>query len=104
LPQQFDLVENLNPARRRQYPFLVVLQHDRVSSIDTVVAAPLSEVSSEKVDAQLHPMLNIEGRRYVVFVQQLAAVPRQSLGRMVGSAESHRYAIVRALDLLFTGI
>jgi hypothetical protein len=39
-----------------------------------------------------------------MFAQELAAVPRQVLGRIVGSAEANRYAIVAALDLLFTGI
>jgi hypothetical protein len=32
LPQQFDPLENLNPTRRGQYRFLVVLQHDRALS------------------------------------------------------------------------
>jgi hypothetical protein len=37
-------------------------------------------------------------------MEELAAVPRQTLGRAVGSAESQRYDIIAALDLLFTGI
>ena len=53
---------------------------------------------------RLHPTIELGGRRYTMFVQELAAVPRQLLGRVVGSAEAHRYAIVAALDLLFTGI
>jgi toxin CcdB len=104
LPQQFDLVENLNPARRRAYPFLVVLQHDRASSTGSVIAAPLFVSNPALVRTRLHPSIQIQGRRYVVLMEELAAIPRQSLGRVVGSAESHRYDLIAALDLLFTGI
>jgi hypothetical protein len=36
-------------------------------------------------------------------MEELAATPRHILGRVVGSTEPNRYAIVSALDLLFTG-
>jgi hypothetical protein len=48
--------------------------------------------------------MEVSGRTYVVLVEQLAAVTRQTLGRVVAAAEKDRYAIIRALDLLFTGI
>jgi toxin CcdB len=102
--RQFDLIENLNPASRRQYPFLVVLQHDRVSSIGSIVVAPLGEANPALAGARIHPSLELGSRRYVIFVEQLAAVPHRMLGPVVGSAEANRYAIVAALDLLFTGI
>jgi len=104
LAHQFDIVENLNPTGRGHYPFLVILQHDRVSSIGSVVVAPLSETKSLSKGARLEPTVELEGRRYAIFAQELAAVPRQVLGRVVGSAARERYAIVAALDLLFTGI
>jgi hypothetical protein len=37
-------------------------------------------------------------------MEELAAIPRNSLDRVVGSAESERYHLIAALDLLFTGI
>jgi hypothetical protein len=39
-----------------------------------------------------------------LFIEDLAAIPKSTLGRVVGSAEPNRYEIVAALDLLFTGI
>lgn len=102
--QQFDIVENLNPIGRSRYPFLVVLQHDRVASIGTVLVAPLTESSSALASTRLHPTIDVGGRRYVVFIEELAAIRRAALGRVVASAEAERYAIVAALDLLFTGI
>ena len=37
-------------------------------------------------------------------MEELAAIHRSLLGRTVGSAETQRDDIIRALDLLFTGI
>jgi hypothetical protein len=40
----------------------------------------------------------------LLLTEELAAVNRRSLGRVIAWAESQRYAIVAALDLCFTGI
>ena len=104
MAQQFNLVENLDPVGRGQYPFLLVLQHDRVSSTTGVVVAPLVEASPALAHTRLHPAVVIAGRQYSVFIEDLAAIPKATLGRVVGSADAQRYAIVAALDLLFTGI
>jgi len=39
-----------------------------------------------------------------MMTEELAAVQRRLLGRIVGSAESFRYSIVAAIDLCFTGV
>lgn len=104
MPQQFDLVENLDPNGPGQYPFLIVLQHDRISSTSGVVVAPLVEASPAFAGTRLHPRVAVAGRQYFVFIEDLAAIPKGTLGRVVGSAEADRYSIVAALDLLFTGI
>jgi mRNA-degrading endonuclease toxin of MazEF toxin-antitoxin module len=102
--QQFDIVENLNPVTRNRFPLAVVLQHDRVSTFSALVVAPLTAASPVLLGTRLHPMVDLSGRQFVVLVEELAAVARRTLGRVVGSAEPNRYAIVAALDLLFTGI
>jgi hypothetical protein len=66
-----------------------------------VVVSPLTESSAVPKNMQLHPIIELDGRRYVMFTQELAAVPRQTLGR---TAERERYAIVAAIDLLFTSV
>jgi toxin CcdB len=102
--QQFDIVENTNPTTRSRYPFVLVLQHDRISSVATVVVAPLTETNPVLASSQLHPSVAVAGRRFSLVTEELAAVHRRSLGRVVGSAESLRYAIVAAIDLCFTGV
>ena len=39
-----------------------------------------------------------------MLLEELAAIQTNSLGRVIASAESVRYEIIRAVDLLFTGI
>jgi toxin CcdB len=104
LPRQFDIVENLNLARRGHYPFLVILQHDRVAALRSVIAAPLINATEGVAKSRLQPSVEVAGRRYIIVVEQLAAVEPNSLGRIIASAVSIRYEIVAALDLLFTGI
>lgn len=43
-------------------------------------------------------------QHFVVFVAQLAAIPKNQIGPVVGNAIEERYTIVRALDMLFTGV
>lgn len=102
--QQFDIVENVNVVSRSRYPFLVVLQHDRVSTAATVIVAPLTEAKPALASSQLHPLITVAGHRYSLMTEELAAVNRRSLGRVVGSAETQRFAIIAAIDLCFTGI
>jgi toxin CcdB len=101
---QFDIVENLNPVSRNRYPFLVVLQHDRTASLNSVIVAPVTASSLAMAASRLHPAVEIGDEKYVLLVEELAGVRDRAIGSIVGSAEGKRYAIVAALDLLFTGV
>jgi toxin CcdB len=103
LANQFDIVENSNPATRAQYRYLLILQHDRTSSFRVRIAAPLVEWTSALGSSRVHPAVEIEGQRFVVLTEHLAAIPQTVFGKTVGSAETQRYEIIAALDLLFTG-
>jgi toxin CcdB len=104
LARQFDIVRNLNSVSRTNYPFLLVLQHDRVESLQSVIVAPLVLVDARTGKSRLHPAIDVPGRSYVVKMEDIAATPRNVIGAIVGSAITSRYEIVAALDLLFTGI
>jgi toxin CcdB len=80
------------------------LQHDRVATLRTVVAAPLADAAAFRPGSRLQVSIAVAGRRYVMLAEQLAAVQTNLLGRVAASAESIRYEIIRAIDLLFTGI
>jgi toxin CcdB len=104
LPHQFDILENLNPATRSRYPYVLILQHDRMAFIRSVIAAPFVEWTGALFGSRIHPSAEINGRKFVALIEELAAIPASILGERVGSAESQRYEIIAALDLLFTGI
>ena len=104
MAQQYDIVENLNAASRKAYPYLIVLQHNRAETVSTIVTAPVAPWSDPLATSRMHPEIAINGERYVVLVEQLAAVPRRALGRAISSADADDYEIIAALDMLFTGI
>jgi toxin CcdB len=104
LPQQLDIVENRNSGTRGNYPFLIVLQSDRVSSFNSLIAAPLARANGPFARSRIHPQVEVAGVPYVVLSERLAAIQTSTLGRVVGSAAANRYEIIAALDMLFTGI
>lgn len=104
MPLQFDIVENLNPISRPRYPYLIVLRHDRLTTIRSIVCAPLVVWSGSLASSRIHPSASVDGQRFLILTEELAAVPHSVLGRTVDSAAPQRYDIVAALDLLFTGI
>ena len=104
MPQQFDILENRDAKSRAAYPYLIVLQHNRADTVATMVAAPLAPLNIQLSASRLHPSVAVNGQRYVIFVEQLAAISRKAAGPVVGSAKTNQYEITAALDMLFTGI
>jgi toxin CcdB len=102
--KQFDIVENPNKSTRTQYPFIVILQHDRLADYSGVIVAPLHPASLAFEKTRLHPIIRLQNRSFVLITEQMAAIPRILLRHAVGSAADQRYEIIAALDLLFTGI
>lgn len=102
--RQFDVFPNTNPRSARQRPFLVVLQHDRVRGMRSVVTAPCADTDQRAPSTHLSPVVSIEGRSYFVMISELSAISTESLtGRPIGNVAGQSYEIQRALDFLFTG-
>lgn len=84
---------------------LLDLQANLLGHLNTCVVAPLLPLASAPVPAKvLNPLVDIDGERYMVATQYLAAVPRKLLGRQVASLQDDATVIVSALDCLFQGI
>ena len=81
---------------------MVVLQSHHLDPLDTVLLAPLVNDAERPVTAVDIP-IDLKGRRLVLVVAELAGVPRQNLGRPLGSLVGHEDAIRRAFDRLLTG-
>ncbi len=100
---QFDVFKN---PRGGSYPLLVDLQADVLARLDTCVIVPVMTLKryGARPITRLNPTVKLEGTEYVLVFQEMAAIPRSSLGEPVASLRSRRDALIAAVDLLFTGI
>jgi hypothetical protein len=100
--RQFDVLQNPNSATRHYSPFVVVLQSHHLDPLDTVFLAPLV-VDAQREMSSLDISIEFQGRRLVLAIAEAAGVPRQGLGRALGSVADHEESIRRAFDRLMTG-
>lgn len=79
-------------------------QSDFLAHLQTRIVAPLLPPTLEpKIADRLNPAFEIDGDRYVLFPQFMAAVPEASLMHQVTNLSQHDLQIVAALDMLLTG-
>jgi len=101
---QFDIFANPFARSRERQPFLVALQSDFLTrSLDTMLVAPLEPAASGTFADQLNPAVEIDGKAFVVITQEIVTVRKSMLGAPRASMAGERNAMIRALDLLFTG-
>lgn len=101
---QFDVHSNPNPGSRKTRPYIVVLQSDYTAHTETVVVAPLAVKEAFGGGAKrLHPVVSVAGRDLIVATHEVGAILRRNLGKFHGNVAGHRYEIVGAIDVLFTG-
>lgn len=103
---QFTVYRNKNSQTLSAVPFLLDVQNDLFSSLETRVVVPLSRVSTMKGRAlgTLMPVLEIEGERFVLLTPQMAGISKSELGAPVTQVEHRRFEIIAAIDFLLTGI
>ena len=83
---------------------VVGLQTDLIGLDASRIVAPLRAEGGHAAFPGLTPVVEAEGGRWLVRVQELAAVPAVELGAPVGSLAVHRDALKRALDILIDGV
>lgn len=103
---RLDVYENRNPKSRDRLPYLLDVQVELLSALETRVVIPLARESSfaGKSIIRLMPVIEVDGEDYVVLTPQIAAIARRELGSPVCSVGESRADVTAALDLLFTGI
>lgn len=80
------------------------LQADFLDNLETRVVAPVLPL--ERIGCpfvRLSPVLEIDGRTYVVVIPSLASVPRQMIGDPVADFSVLRDEFIAATDFLFQG-
>jgi toxin CcdB len=103
---QFSLYRNRNPASRARFPLLLDIQSDLLEPLATRVVVPLVPAESGRPRSMrtLTPILEFEGKRYLMLTPQVAGIPTRELGPLAGDLNSDRDTIVAAVDFLRAGI
>lgn len=104
MTRQFDVVANPDPIEAASRPYLVVLQSDLVSGLNSTIVAPLVHRSQMHGARRLNPMVSVEGQEYWLATHELFAVDQRILKGPVRAIGEQRDEVIAALDLLFTGI
>lgn len=97
---------HVNAAGSAAYaPFLLDVQPDLLSDLDTRVVVPLilAGAFGRRV-GRLHPQFTIGDRNVVMATHLLAAIRRSGLGSRVGSLQDQRDIIIAAVDVLRSGV
>ena len=82
---------------------VVDLQTDLIGLDATRLVAPLREEGAYARFPGLTPSVEFEGRRWIVRLQEMAAVPAGELRTRAGSIRHARAEIRRGLDILIDG-
>jgi toxin CcdB len=102
---QCDVHRNADDRGRDLYPFLLDVQADLLSDLETRVVVPLVAAAAYGRRAgRLHPQFEIDGQSVVMATHLLAAVRRSELGARVASLADRRDEVIAAVDVLLGGV
>lgn len=83
---------------------LVCIQSDVFDVIDTRMVIPLLPEHPNRTPLKkLNPVIEVTGRRYVLYTHLMLSVPANVLRDRVANVAKNRDEITAALDLLFQG-
>lgn len=96
-----------NPgAHANTTPYLLDVQRGLLDGLDSRMVIPmrsLAHFAQVKLPTRLTPMLQINGKDYLLETPKMGAVPRRILKTVVASLANEQARITGALDFLFQG-
>ncbi|HTW28870.1 MAG TPA: CcdB family protein [Acetobacteraceae bacterium] len=85
--------------------YVLDIQADLLSGLATRAVVPLLPQSAAPPPIRdLNPVFEVGGEPHVMLTQAIASVPVRELGRPVVSLGYQHDAVIRALDVLLTGL
>jgi len=102
---RFDVFRN-SGSYADNVPYLLDVQSDLLSGLDTRVVIPLRRCDRfpvSRIPQRLTPVFNIEGITCMLETPKLAAVPHPLLKQTVCSLAGEQTEITGAMDFLFQG-
>lgn len=103
---QWDVYSNPDLRSRAVVPFLIDLQSDLLSELDTRLVAPLvaTGLDLNRMPKRLCPAVSVEGRSLVLMLHEAGPVDRRVLKRRALSLRSEADRIISAMDAVLSGI
>ena len=99
---RFDVYANPDPADRKMVPYMLDVQNDYLSGLETRVVIPLWSANHFPFRAKgLNAELTVAGKALVMETAALGAVPIGDLRRPVANLAADQLTIQNALDNLF---
>jgi toxin CcdB len=104
MTRQFDVVHHPVVSGRRDKPYLIDVQTDRLGHLRTRVTAALVVRNAVESQWRLYPEIVVFGRRLYFDPTDLVSLPVRTLGTPIANLEPFRDRIVAAIDVVVTGI
>lgn len=103
---QFTLYKNDDKNSRKPFPYFVNVQSDLLDDLNSRLVIPLSPLKALKNIniKRLCPVIEVDGKEFVLLTHQLTSVPCSILKTKVKSLDEMRHDILSAIDILLTGI
>ena len=101
----FTVYANPDSKSQKAIPFLLDIQNDLLSALETRVVVPLYLKKGTRTPpiSRLTPLLTFQNKMLVAMVPELAGVAKRHLGAPIGTLVEARPEMVAALYLLITG-
>jgi toxin CcdB len=103
---QFDVYDNPSPRMRDQYPFVIDVQSNLLSSLATRMVVPLAVTSlaAKELPQRLCPVFTVR-RKYLMLVPfEAAPLDKRLLKTEVSSIRDRASDIIAAMDAVMSGI
>ncbi|MDD2828206.1 MAG: CcdB family protein [Sulfuricurvum sp.] len=100
---QFDLYENQNTQTNEMYPFLLDIQSDILGDLNTRLTVPLAVSPKQYKSLPFTPMIEVNGKNYMVMFHLMASYPINEYGSVIGNLEKDRSILLGAYDFMIQG-
>jgi toxin CcdB len=102
---QYDVYDNPSPRMRDQYPCVVDIQSDLLSSLATRMVVPLAvtTLAAHDVPRQLCPVIVVRGKNLMLVSFEAAPLGRRLLKNKLASVKHRASDIITAMDAMVRG-
>jgi toxin CcdB len=103
---QFDVYDNPSPRMREQYPFVVDIQSNLLSSLATRMVVPLAVTSlaAKELPQRLCPVFTVRRKNLMLVPFEAAPLDKRLLKTEITSIRDRASDIIAAMDAVMSGI